>query len=123
MSSVVHFEIPVEDVERASKFYNMLFGWKPEKVPGPAEYWFVHTKKTENESGIDGGISRRKNPAEHIVDYIEVDSIDDCLKKVEQLGGKVVEQKAAVPRMGWYAICLDTEENTFGIWQTDSNAK
>ena len=123
MLSVVHFEIPADDVERASKFYNMLFGWKAEKVPGPSEYWLVHTKKSKEECGIDGGISRRKNPSEHIVDYVEVESIDNYLKKVEQLGGKIVEQKSAVPKMGWYAICLDTEQNTFGIWQMDENAK
>lgn len=122
MSSVVHFEIPVDDVERASKFYNMLFGWMPEKVPGPYEYWMVNTKKTEGELGINGGISRRKKESEHIVDYIEVDSIDNCLRKVENLGGKIIEQKTAIPKMGWFAICEDTEKNAFGIWETDENA-
>lgn len=121
MLSVVHFEIPADDVERASKFYNMLFGWKPEKVPGPSEYWMIHTKTKEQ--GIDGGISRRKNPKEHIVDYIEVESIEDCLQKVEDLGGEIIDNKTAIPRMGWYAICKDTENNAFGIWQKDENAE
>lgn len=123
MSSVVHFEIPADDVERASKFYNMLFGWRAEKVPGPYEYWMIHTKKTESDCGINGGISRRKNESEHIVDYVDVDSVDICLDKVEQLGGKIIEKKTAIPKMGWYAICLDTEKNVFGVWQTDENAK
>ncbi|HBG25851.1 MAG: glyoxalase [Planctomycetes bacterium GWF2_41_51] len=123
MSSVVHFEIPADDVERASKFYNMLFNWKPEKVPGPYEYWMLHTKKTESDFGINGGISRRKSESEHIIDYIEVDSIENYLRKVESLGGKVVEKKTAIHKMGWFAICLDTEKNTFGLWETDENAK
>jgi hypothetical protein len=28
MSKVVHFEIPAEDMERASKFYENVFGWE-----------------------------------------------------------------------------------------------
>jgi uncharacterized protein len=25
--------------------------------------------------------------------------------------------------MGYFAICLDTENNAFGIWETNENAK
>jgi hypothetical protein len=25
--------------------------------------------------------------------------------------------------MGYFAVCMDTENNSFGIWETDSNAK
>jgi hypothetical protein len=42
---------------------------------------------------------------------------------VQKIGGKVVVPKMAVPGMGYLAICLDTENNTFGIWETDENAK
>ena len=123
MSSIVHFEIPVDDVERASKFYNMLFNWRPEKVAGPYEYWIVHTKKKEEEFGINGVMSRRKKQSDHIINYIDVDSIENYVRKVEHLGGKIVEQKTAVPKMGWFAICEDTENNYFGLWETDENAK
>jgi predicted enzyme related to lactoylglutathione lyase len=34
MPTIVHFEIPVDDVERSKKFYSELFGWKLEKFPG-----------------------------------------------------------------------------------------
>ena len=34
MPTIVHFEIPVDDVDRAKKFYSDLFGWKMEKSPG-----------------------------------------------------------------------------------------
>jgi predicted enzyme related to lactoylglutathione lyase len=29
----------------------------------------------------------------------------------------------AVPEMGYFAICLDTEKNAFGIWEDNKNAK
>jgi predicted enzyme related to lactoylglutathione lyase len=28
-----------------------------------------------------------------------------------------------VPQMGYFAICQDTENNMFGLWETDKNAK
>ncbi len=31
--------------------------------------------------------------------------------------------KTAVPQMGYFAICQDTENNVFGLWQMDRNAK
>jgi predicted enzyme related to lactoylglutathione lyase len=34
LPTIVHFEIPADDVERSKKFYNDLFGWKIEKWPG-----------------------------------------------------------------------------------------
>jgi predicted enzyme related to lactoylglutathione lyase len=34
MPTIVHFEIPADDIERSKKFYTDLFGWKIEKWPG-----------------------------------------------------------------------------------------
>ena len=39
MSRVIHFEIPINDADRATKFYKDVFGWKIEKWPGTMEYW------------------------------------------------------------------------------------
>jgi len=46
MPTIVHFEIPSDNIERANKFYNGLFGWKAEKMPGPMEYWMFVTTTT-----------------------------------------------------------------------------
>jgi predicted enzyme related to lactoylglutathione lyase len=54
---------------------------------------------------------------------IVVKSIQEYSAKVEQLGGKVMVPKKPVPGMGYFAVCLDTENNSFGIWETDANAK
>ena len=47
MPTIVHFDIPVDDIERAKKFYSDLFGWKIEKWSesgtGDMEYWMVTT--------------------------------------------------------------------------------
>jgi uncharacterized protein len=69
-------------------------------------------------------LGKRKNPQQQgITNYIDVKSIYENSTKVEGLGGKVVLQKMPVPGMGYFAICLDTENNSFAIWETDSSAK
>jgi len=36
--TIVHFEIPADDVGKLRRFYSNLFGWKIEKTPGPVDY-------------------------------------------------------------------------------------
>ena len=119
MPSVVHYEIPADDVERARKFYGDIFGWKIEDAQG-MEYWLIESK---GEHGINGGMMKRQAPEQCITIYMEVDSVDEYSKKIQANGGKVVMPKTPVPGMGWFAIALDTENNAFGIWQDDKNAK
>ena len=43
--------------------------------------------------------------------------------KITKLGGKVLMGKTAVPHMGYFAICHDTEKNMFAVWEVDKKAK
>ena len=49
MPTIVHFDIPSDDIERSKKFYNDLFGWKFDKwsgsdaMPEGMEYWLIST--------------------------------------------------------------------------------
>jgi predicted enzyme related to lactoylglutathione lyase len=61
--------------------------------------------------------------AEGILNYIDVKSVDEYSARVKQLGGMVKVQKMAIPNMGYLAVCADTENNTFGLWQSDTSAK
>ena len=115
--------IPAEDIERAKKFYTELLGWKIEKLPGPIEYYSIDTTTPDSEKGLGGGMAKKEGPNQTITNYIDVSSIDDYLAKVENLGGKVVVPRMVVPNTGYTAVCLDTEGNTFGLWQTDKNAR
>ena len=134
MPTIVHFEIPADDVERAKRFYNNLFGWKMEKWPGGnsgnnnssnMEYWIISTTDDkENKASIGGGIMKRQDPQQQqITNFIDVKSVDEYSSKIERLGGKVVVPKMAVPNMGYFAVCHDTENNRFGIWESDESAK
>jgi predicted enzyme related to lactoylglutathione lyase len=119
--SIVWFEIPAENPERANAFYSNLFGWKINPFPGTGDYWHIDTGGADDTP--DGAMKRRKSPQEPVVNYISVDSVDKFADKIAKLGGKISMAKTAVPQMGYFAVCQDTEGNGFGIWETDPNAK
>jgi predicted enzyme related to lactoylglutathione lyase len=128
MGRVVHFEIHADDPERAVKFYQSVFNWEFSRW-GEVDYWLIKTGPV-NERGIDGGLIKRKTavPAEgqsvnSYVCTIEVKSVDQSSKAVEDNGGKIVVPKMAVQNVGWLVYCKDTEENIFGIIQNDVEAK
>jgi predicted enzyme related to lactoylglutathione lyase len=127
--TIVHFEIPADQPERAAKFYRDLFGWEISRYEGPSdlEYWMVRTVPTDAEGrparpGVNGGLMRRMAPGQTPVNYISVPSVDDFVRKAERLGAKVLLPKQPVPAMGWFAQLTDPEGNVFAIWETDSNA-
>src|ERR671931_586970 len=134
MPTIVHFEIPADDVQRAKKFYSDLFGWNMEKWSGTdgkdssshsdMEYWIVSTTDSKgNKASIGGGMMKRQEQYQHITNFIDVNSVDEYSSKIEMLGGKVVVSKMAVPSMGYFAVYHDTENNSFGIWESNENAR
>jgi hypothetical protein len=58
-----------------------------------------------------------------VPNYIGVDSVDEYIEKVKELGGKIAMPKMTVPGFGYLATFLDTEGNTMGLWETDENAE
>jgi predicted enzyme related to lactoylglutathione lyase len=122
MPRVVHFEINADDPERATRFYGKVFGWTVQKWDGPVDYWLLMTGD-DKEPGIDGAITPRSDPPEATVVTVDVSSIDECVNHVRENGGTVIVPKMPVPGVGWLAYCRDTEGNTFGMMQADTNAK
>jgi uncharacterized protein len=122
MSRVVHFEIPAGDPQRAANFYNKVFGWKIEKWPGPMDYWMV-TTGADGTPGINGGLLKRQAPTTATTNTIGVESVDSAVAAVQSAGGKMIMPKTAIPTVGYFAYCEDTEGNLFGVMQPDKNAK
>jgi hypothetical protein len=124
MPTIVHFEIPTDNLGRAKKFYGELFGWKFETWKGPMEYEMITTTNGKGEKSIGGGLLKRQHPQHQgITNYIDVPSVDEYISKVQKLGGKVMVPKSPVPTMGYFAVCADTENNTFAMWEENKNAK
>ena len=122
MDKVVHFEIPADNVERASKFYKETFDWKITPVP-QLNYTLLGTVEVDQnnmpkESGaINGGMMERGFGIKSPVLTINVDSIDETIEKIERQGGKIVQGKMEVPKIGFIAYFADTEGNILGLIQ------
>jgi predicted enzyme related to lactoylglutathione lyase len=122
MPRVIHFEIPAENPDRATKFYREVFGWEIQKWAGPMEYWLA-TTGADGQPGINGGLMRREAPYTGTTNTIDVASVDTAIQTVQAKGGKLAIPKMAVPGIGYIAYCQDTEGNLFGMLQADANAK
>jgi uncharacterized protein len=124
MDKVVHFEIPADDVGRAKEFYASAFGWdiQDAQVEG-GTYSIIRTvpvdeRQLPTEPGaINGGMMERSPATPSPVITIQVDSIDDALKKVEAGGGTTVTPRTEIPGMGAFGYFKDPEGNTLGLWE------
>jgi predicted enzyme related to lactoylglutathione lyase len=122
-NSVVHFEIPADDFDRAHTFYQDAFGWNMQHMP-EMQYTMVSTTETDeqgmpaNPGAINGGMGQRQSPhAEHPTVVIGVDDIDKAVEKVSSAGGSALGEKMSVGDMGWAAYFKDSEGNVIGLWQ------
>jgi uncharacterized protein len=118
---VVHFEIPFDDQERATRFYTEAFGWSLNAMP-EMKYVLATTGPSDEgppgEPGfINGGLLERGLPVGGPVVVVEVADIDATLETVERLGGTTVSARSAVGEMGFAAYFKDSEGNLTGLWQ------
>ncbi|MEV4708548.1 VOC family protein [Actinoplanes sp. NPDC049316] len=122
MDKVVHFEVPFDDADRAHGFYREAFGWQLQSMPGMG-YSLVTTTPTDESGrpgetgGINGGMLARQGPITAPVITIGVEDLDESLRRIEKLGGKVEIGRQAVGEMGFSAYVRDTEGNLIGLWQ------
>jgi predicted enzyme related to lactoylglutathione lyase len=112
---VVHFEIPIDDSERAVQFYERAFGWRLDQF-GPVEYWT--TTAGEGEC-IGGALTMRNDEVPALMFYIQVDDIDAALAQIEAAGGARLTDRMPIPGVGWSAHFRDSEGNRVGLFQAD----
>lgn len=126
MDVVDSFNLPVDDMERAKRFYEEVFGWEISVVLGSGGNYHAATTVPVDEKGqpkvsrggINGGLFQRgTHGLEGISLEINVSSIDECLKKIEAVGGKTVMPKAPILNFGFFALFMDTECNIIGLWE------
>ena len=131
MGRLVHFEIHVDDMERAKKFYGEVFGWTFEDY---SEYagmpYFGAVTGDDQQMGINGALMQRKSAPPELNQALNgfactmgVEDYDSTEVKILTLGGKVALPKYALPGMAWQGYYMDTEGNIFGVHQPDQNAK
>ncbi len=124
MDKVVHFEIPVDDLDRAKAFYESVFGWGVHTLP-EMDYTIAMTTAVDETTrmplepgAINGGLMRRSDKTPAPVITIQVDAIDEVLKRIEAEGGGTVQPRTEIPGMGAFAYFTDSEGNVVGLWET-----
>jgi uncharacterized protein len=109
-----HIEIPYDEEDRARSFYSGMFGWEFSQIPGFEGYDLY----TSGPGGLGGALGKRGVMAGTAVrNYITVDSVEDAVARIQQLGGTIVEGKTEIPGQGWYAVGTDTEGNELAVYE------
>lgn len=117
---VTWFEIYVNDMDRAKKFYETIFASEMTEMTVPDGMnmkmtAFPFQEGSPNTTGALVQSSDMKAGGNSTLVYFET---DDCLaeqNRVEQAGGKVAMPKFAIGQYGFCSICIDTEGNMFGL--------
>lgn len=124
MNSVVHFEVPTDDLERAKKFYQETFGWQLMQMgPDMGNYVLATTTETGKNGpvkpgAINGGMAKRGEQISAPSFAIDVPNIEEALEKIKAGGGEKVSEIMPVGEMGRMVYFKDTEGNLLSLWQT-----
>jgi len=125
MDKVKAFDIPVDDMGRAKRFYEEVFGWEISPVPGSGGNFHAATTVPVDEEGepkvlggINGGFFQRETHGlEGTFIEINVPSVDEYLRRIESAGGKIVKPKGPILDIAFFALVKDTEGNIIGLWE------
>jgi predicted enzyme related to lactoylglutathione lyase len=125
MHSVVHFELPYDDRERISRFYQDVFQWKLQAYgPEMGNYVVATTAEADvmpdaPRGAINGGFFPRSSdmPAQHPSVVVGVSDIAASMSAVNAAGGQVLGTPMEIPSVGQYVSFYDTEGNRLSMLQ------
>ena len=111
-NSLIHWELMVNDVDKARAFYSRVFDWRFDDASFPG-YTGIDTGATPR-----GGLMARPpgSPSTGLNSYFLVDDIDRTLRNVVEAGGTVIVKRTEIPP-GWFAMFLDPDQIPIGILQ------
>jgi predicted enzyme related to lactoylglutathione lyase len=109
---VVHIEILGIDAPRLQKFYENLFGWSA--TLNPIGYGYVPVEPTAPVK-LTGGIGPSQQRQPLVIFYVKVIDPGETLKRVQQLGGRVVMPATDVQGGITFARFADPEGNVVGL--------
>jgi predicted enzyme related to lactoylglutathione lyase len=116
---VVYFEIPVNDIDRAIKFYTAVFNFDFDKEIIDKNEMALFPFAGEN-SGISGALAKGEiyKPTKNgIVIYFKTENIDETLKLATSNGGQILYPKTD-NGIGLVAEFEDTEGNRIALYQS-----
>lgn len=114
-NNIHHFDVPADDVERARRFYERVFGWRFEPW-GPPDFYMIHTG-TDADPGIHGSLSKRHEPLSGkggrsgYECTIGVDDLAPIKAAIVANGGTIVLDEYEIVGVGRLIRFQDTEGN------------
>lgn len=116
-SRVVWFEIPVADLDRASRFYSHVFQTAMRHAQMGSETMAVFPYEAPAISGCLILVPGHKPADNGATVYLNADpSLDAALARVWEAGGRIATPQTALPGdMGVYAVIIDSEGNRVGL--------
>ena len=119
MNPVGWFEIYVDDLARATKFYEAVLKKTIAKLDAPnGEILMMAFPMEKDASGATGALVKMEGVKAGGNSTIVYFVSDDCSKeqsRVEAAGGKVMRPKFAIGPYGFITLLFDTEGNLFGV--------
>lgn len=117
---VVWFEIYVDDLSRARKFYETVFSVTLSEMPDTShqELKMLTFPMQMNKPNAGGSLVKMEGVKAGNNSTIVYFGSEDCATeegRVEQAGGKVFKKKMSIGEYGFISLCTDTEGNMFGI--------
>ena len=116
---VFHFEIPVTDMDRATAFYEDVFGYHltRENVDGYAMAFFPRAADRPGASGALAQGDAYRPSHDGPVIYFDVPEIDAVLARAAARGARVLYPKKDIGTAGFVAEFEDSEGNRIALTQ------
>jgi predicted enzyme related to lactoylglutathione lyase len=111
------FEIYVQDMERATAFYQKVLGCKLDILPGVDLEMRAFPMNAEG-YGASGALVRFEGAPSGGNSTLVYFSCEDCAAeeaRVVPAGGKIMRGKFSIGQYGFCALAFDTEGNQFGL--------
>lgn len=118
--AAVWFEIYVDDIVRATKFYETVLETKLEELGDPSDQSLkmMSFPGDMDSYGAGGALAQMEGMKPGGNSTIVYFGCDDCAveeARVEGAGGHVVKSKMNIGQYGFISLCTDTEGNMFGL--------
>ncbi|MCB0421285.1 MAG: VOC family protein [Bdellovibrionales bacterium] len=117
-NAVGWFEIYVDDMKRAKKFYEAVFNKKLEPLDAPGELEMMAFQGDMESYGANGSLVKAEGFSAGRNSVLVYFSCEDCSyeeNRVAENGGKVEKSKFSIGHYGFISLVYDTEGNMFGL--------
>jgi len=112
-------DVMTTDAAVATPFYEKVFGWTSQEIPGGAGPYHMFFKGDQPAAGLGEMNDEMKAQGAHPSwnSYIEVDDIDGTVGRVAGLGGEVVVPVMPAGEYGRMAVIKDPTGAHVSLWQ------